>query len=79
MLLIPDLELKERLGFMPYMPYCEMDELDIKEEHIMFDLEPTEELEDEVSTIWLMAKLNLQPSQPGNSYIEVCTLRGIML
>ena len=35
---------KERLGFMPYMPYCEIDQLVIKKEHIMFDLTPTKEL-----------------------------------
>ena len=35
---------EERLGFMPYMPYCEIDQLVIKKEHIMFDLTPTKEL-----------------------------------
>ena len=35
---------KERLGFMPYMPYCEIDQLVIKKDHIMFDLTPTKEL-----------------------------------
>jgi hypothetical protein len=35
---------KERLGFMPYMPYCEIDQLVVKKEHIMFDLTPTKEL-----------------------------------
>ncbi len=35
---------QERLGFMPYMPYCEIDQLVIKKEHIMFDLTPTQEL-----------------------------------
>ena len=35
---------KERLGFMPYMPYCEIDQLVIKKEHILFDLTPTMEL-----------------------------------
>ena len=35
---------QERLGFMPYMPYCEIDQLVIKKEHIMFDLKPTQEL-----------------------------------
>jgi hypothetical protein len=35
---------KERLGFMPYMPYCEIDQLVIKKDHIMFDLTPTQEL-----------------------------------
>jgi hypothetical protein len=35
---------QERLGFMPYMPYCEIDQLVIKKEHIMFDLTTTQEL-----------------------------------
>jgi len=40
-LLIPD---KGKIGFMPYMSYCEIDSLIIKRDHIMFNLEPTEDL-----------------------------------
>jgi hypothetical protein len=37
---------EERLGFMPYLPYAEIEQLVIKKEHIMFDLIPTKELAD---------------------------------
>jgi hypothetical protein len=40
-LLIPN---KDQIGFMPYMSYCEIDSLIIKRDHIMFNLEPTEDL-----------------------------------
>ena len=40
-LLIPN---EGQIGFMPYMSYCEIDELMIKEEHIMFNVQPTDEL-----------------------------------
>ena len=40
-LLIPD---KGKIGFMPYMSYCEIDNMVIKKDHIMFNLEPTEDL-----------------------------------
>jgi hypothetical protein len=40
-LLIPD---KGKIGFMPYMSYCEIDNMVIKKDHIMFTLEPTEDL-----------------------------------
>ena len=42
-LLIPD---RDKIGFVPYMSYCEIDELMIKEEHIMFNLVPTNELKE---------------------------------
>ena len=38
---------KERLGFMPYLPYADIDTLVVKKEHIMFDLKPTKELADQ--------------------------------
>ena len=42
-LLIPN---KDKIGLMPYMSYCDlpMNALVIKKEHIMFNLEPTEDL-----------------------------------
>ena len=40
-LLIPD---KGKIGFMPYMSYCEMESMTIKKDHIMFNLMPTEDL-----------------------------------
>ena len=40
-LLIPN---KDQIGFMPYMSYCEIDNMVIKKDHIMFNLEPTEDL-----------------------------------
>ena len=39
-LLIPDPGAHGKIGFVPYLPYCEIDELMIKEEHIMFVVEP---------------------------------------
>ena len=42
-LLIPN---KDQIGFMPYMSYCDlpMNALVIKKEHIMFKLDPTDDL-----------------------------------
>ncbi len=41
-LLIPN---KEQIGFIPYMSYCDIDNgLGIRNEDIMFNLKPTEEL-----------------------------------
>jgi len=40
-LLIPD---AGKIGFMPYMSYCEIDDMVIKKEYIMFNLEPTKDL-----------------------------------
>jgi hypothetical protein len=39
-ILIPEPGGTGRISFMPYLSYCEMDELVIKEEHIMFICEP---------------------------------------
>ena len=40
-LLIPN---EGQIGFIPYMSYCEINELMIKEELIMFNVQPTDEL-----------------------------------
>ena len=40
-LLIPD---RDKIGFVPYMSYAEIEELIIKEEHIMFNVKPSDEL-----------------------------------
>ena len=45
-LLIPDPGAHGKIGFVPYLPYCEMEELVIKEEHIMFIAQPEAQLED---------------------------------
>ena len=42
-LLIPN---KTQIGFMPYLSYCEIETLEIKEDHIMFNLVPTNELKE---------------------------------
>ena len=43
-LLIPN---KDAIGFMPYMSYCDIDNgLGIRNEDIMFNLKPTDELTD---------------------------------
>jgi hypothetical protein len=44
-LLIPN---EGKIGFMPYMPYTEIGifGLEIKEEHIMFNVQPTDEMID---------------------------------
>ena len=44
-ILIPDPGEHGRISFMPYLSYCEMDELIIKEEHIMFICEHEENLQ----------------------------------
>ena len=43
-LLIPN---KDKIGFVPYLSYCEIDKLMIKEEHIMFNVRPTDELKEQ--------------------------------
>tara|TARA_Y100001951_G_scaffold99944_1_gene102613 strand:+ start:111 stop:404 length:294 start_codon:yes stop_codon:yes gene_type:complete len=40
-LLIPN---KNQIGFMPYLSYCKIETLEIKEDHIMFNLIPTDDL-----------------------------------
>ncbi len=40
-LLIPN---KDKIGFIPYMSYCELDTMTIKKDHIMFNLMPTDDL-----------------------------------
>jgi len=46
-LLIPDPGAHGKIGFVPYLPYCELpDGLIIKEEHIVFIADPEEQLED---------------------------------
>jgi hypothetical protein len=40
-LLIPN---KDKIGFMPYLSYCELDTMTIKKDHIMFNLVPTDDL-----------------------------------
>ena len=40
-LLIPD---RDKIGFVPYMSYADIEELIIKEEHIMFNVKPSDEL-----------------------------------
>jgi len=44
-LLIPN---KDQIGFMPYMPYTEIGifGLEIKQDHVMFNLQPTDEMID---------------------------------
>jgi len=34
-----------KLTFMPYMPYADIEDMDVKERSIMFVVDPTEELE----------------------------------
>ena len=43
-LLIPN---KDKIGFIPYLSYCEIDKLMIKEEHIMFNVKPSAELKEQ--------------------------------
>ena len=43
-LLIPN---EGQIGFVPYLSYCEIDKLMIKEEHIMFNVRPTDELKEQ--------------------------------
>ena len=40
-LLIPD---RDKIGFVPYISYADIEELIIKEEHIMFNIKPSDEL-----------------------------------
>ena len=40
-LLIPN---KDKIGFIPYLSYCELDTMTIKKDHIMFNLVPTDDL-----------------------------------
>ena len=57
-LLIPN---REQIGFMPYMSYCEIDELMIKEEHIMFNVQPTDELIDNYNKMTAKVITPLKP------------------
>lgn len=41
-LLIPN---NKQIGFMPYLSYCEFEKMVIKKDHIMFILDPTEDLQ----------------------------------
>jgi|TARA_B110001454_G_scaffold69733_1_gene68014 hypothetical protein len=62
-ILIPDPGEHGRISFMPYLSYCEMDELIIKEEHIMFICEPEENLQKKYRDM-VEGKIKLQtPSQ----------------
>ena len=62
-ILIPDPGEHGRISFMPYLSYCEMDELIIKEEHIMFICEPEENLQQKYKDM-VDGKIKLQtPSQ----------------
>jgi len=62
-ILIPDPGEHGRISFMPYLSYCEMDELIIKEEHIMFICEPEENLQQKYRDM-VEGKIKLQkPSQ----------------
>ena len=47
-LLIPN---EGQIGFVPYLSYCEIDKLMIKEEHIMFNVRPTDELKEQYKTM----------------------------
>ena len=57
-LLIPN---REQIGFMPYMSYCEIDELMIKEEHIMFNVQPTDKLIDNYNKMTAKVVTPLKP------------------
>ena len=57
-LLIPN---EGQIGFMPYMSYCEIDELMIKEEHIMFNVQPTDELIDNYNKMTAKVVTPLKP------------------
>ena len=62
-ILIPDPGEHGRISFMPYLSYCEMDELIIKEEHIMFICEPEENLQQKYRDM-VEGKIKLQkPTQ----------------
>ena len=63
-LLIPDPGAHGKIGFVPYLPYCEIDELMIKEEHIMFVAQPEEQLEDNYkSMVDGIIKIQTPPQQ----------------
>ncbi|SVB41344.1 uncharacterized protein METZ01_LOCUS194198 [marine metagenome] len=63
-LLIPDPGAHGKIGFVPYLPYCEIDELMIKEEHIMFVVEPEAQLEENYnSMVRGTIKLQVPPQQ----------------
>jgi len=57
-LLIPN---EGQIGFMPYMSYCEIDELMIKEEHIMFNVQPTDKLIDNYNKMTAKVVTPLKP------------------
>ena len=59
-LLIPN---EGQIGFIPYMSYCEINELMIKEEHIMFICEPEAGLQTKYEDM-IKGKIKLQtPTQ----------------
>ena len=58
-LLIPDPGAAGRITFVPYLSYCEMDELTIKEDHIMFICEPEENLQQKYKDM-VKGKIKLQ-------------------
>jgi|TARA_B100001079_G_scaffold78182_1_gene67225 hypothetical protein len=63
-LLIPEPGAHGKIGFVPYLPYCEIDELMIKEEHIMFVAQPEEQLEDNYkSMVDGIIKIQTPPQQ----------------
>ena len=63
-LLIPEPGAHGKIGFVPYLPYCEIDELMIKEEHIMFIAQPEEQLEDNYkSMVDGIIKIQTPPQQ----------------
>ena len=63
-LLIPEPGAHGKIGFVPYLPYCEIDELMIKEEHIMFVVEPEAQLEENYnSMVRGTIKLQVPPQQ----------------
>ena len=57
-LLIPN---EGQIGFIPYMSYCEINELMIKEEHIMFNVKPTNELIDNYNKMTAKVVTPLKP------------------
>jgi len=57
-LLIPN---EGQIGFIPYMSYCEINELMIKEEHIMFNVQPTDELIDNYNKMTAKVVTPLKP------------------
>ena len=59
-LLIPN---GEKIGFMPYMPYTEIGifGLEIKQDHVMFNLQPTEEMIDSFNKMTYRIQTPLKP------------------